>query len=71
MSKLAHSHQATMDALDTQRAVENGDTDCLTAEAILTEMVRLYRSWDPSDIITSAPPRGYYKLLLAARELLA
>ena len=29
MSKLAHSHQPTMDELDYQRAIENGDEDCI------------------------------------------
>lgn len=29
MSKLAHTHQPTMDALDRKRAIENGDEDLL------------------------------------------
>jgi hypothetical protein len=29
MSKLAHSHQPTMDELDRKRAIENGDEDLL------------------------------------------
>jgi hypothetical protein len=39
MSKLAHSHQPTMDEIDIARAIENGDDDLLTrAEDDFTEI---------------------------------
>jgi hypothetical protein len=48
MSKLAHGHQPTMDALDTQRAIENGDEDLLLRNNgldLLTELQDLCKEW--------------------------
>lgn len=40
MSKLAHSHQPTMDEIDRLRAVKNGDEDCLPLTAHLVSSVQ-------------------------------
>lgn len=36
MSKLSHSNQATMDELERQRAIENGDEDLLGSPCLFT-----------------------------------
>lgn len=40
MSKLAHSHQPTMDEIDRRRAIENGDEDLLPKQDTTTEALR-------------------------------
>ena len=49
MSRLAHSHQPTMDAIVTQRAIEDGNEDCSPAEVKATHTRGPLRVHDQRD----------------------
>lgn len=63
MSKLAHSNQETMDEMDVERAIENGDVDLLP---------KLERYWlDLRSKCLHLHPIDYSTIRQALREALA